>query len=64
MLTGEGNPDHMEAGHIKGHQDRNPFKKLDQWTKLNVELNHIAQGYLQEIQNNPGGQQLQMNTEN
>ncbi len=35
--------------HVQGHQDDNPFITLDQWAKLNVEVDALAKAYLQVI---------------
>ncbi len=34
--------------HIKGHQDKNPFKVLDRWAKLNIQVDLIAKAYWEE----------------
>ncbi len=36
--------------HIRGNQNKGPFKDLDQWVMLNVEMDHLVQGYLREVQ--------------
>ncbi len=50
-------PIEWRVWHTKGHQD--PFKKLNWWDKLNIEIDHLAHRYLQELQESPRRQYQQ-----
>ncbi len=37
-------PISWKAQHVKGHQARDPLKKLDQWAKLNIKAENLVEG--------------------
>ncbi len=38
---------------VKGHQDKDPYKVLDQWASLNVKVHLLTQAYWHKIQHIP-----------
>ncbi len=47
------NPLKLRIWHVKGHQDQDPYKVLDQWASLNIEVNLLAHACWHETKQIP-----------
>ncbi len=51
MIPHQGKKLKWKVHHVKGYQDQDSYKVLDQWAFLNVEVNLLAQTYWYETRN-------------